>query len=121
MPQRIQHKRTKGWRKPEGAVCVTRGTLWGNPFQPYMETRRILPSELGIDREKSKIPGMLVIGCMTVEECLAWYRIWAEHQRRIHERCGLDWCERIRGRDLMCWCPLDSPCHADILLEIANR
>ncbi len=26
----------------------------------------------------------------------------------------------LRGRDLACWCPLSSPCHADVLLEIAN-
>lgn len=26
----------------------------------------------------------------------------------------------LRGRDLACWCPLDAPCHADLLLEIAN-
>ena len=26
----------------------------------------------------------------------------------------------LRGRDLCCWCPLDQPCHADVLLEIAN-
>lgn len=24
------------------------------------------------------------------------------------------------GKDLSCWCPLDQPCHADALLEIAN-
>ncbi|EPX82062.1 hypothetical protein Salmuc_02429 [Salipiger mucosus DSM 16094] len=27
----------------------------------------------------------------------------------------------LRGRDLACWCPLDRPCHADILLELANK
>ncbi|ETX26587.1 DUF4326 domain-containing protein [Roseivivax isoporae] len=27
----------------------------------------------------------------------------------------------LRGKDLACWCPLDQPCHADVLLEIANR
>ena len=27
----------------------------------------------------------------------------------------------LRGRDLACWCPLEGPCHADVLLEIANR
>jgi len=27
----------------------------------------------------------------------------------------------MAGRDLACWCPLDEPCHADVLLEIANR
>jgi hypothetical protein len=26
----------------------------------------------------------------------------------------------LRGRDLACWCPLDEPCHADVLLEVAN-
>jgi hypothetical protein len=28
--------------------------------------------------------------------------------------------DELRGRDLACWCPLDEPCHADVLLEIAN-
>jgi hypothetical protein len=36
-----------------------------------------------------------------------------------------EWVERIdvaslAGRDLACWCPLDKPCHADVLLELAN-
>ena len=30
-----------------------------------------------------------------------------------------DWNE-LRGKDLVCWCPLDQPCHADVLLEMAN-
>lgn len=32
-PQRIQRKRTKGWRMPEGAVYVGRPSKWGNPFK----------------------------------------------------------------------------------------
>ncbi|MBO0882015.1 MAG: DUF4326 domain-containing protein, partial [Mycobacterium sp.] len=27
----------------------------------------------------------------------------------------------LRGHDLACWCPLEQPCHADVLLAIANR
>lgn len=27
---------------------------------------------------------------------------------------------RLRGKDLACWCRLDQPCHADVLLEMAN-
>jgi hypothetical protein len=27
----------------------------------------------------------------------------------------------LRGKNLACWCPLDAPCHADVLLELANR
>lgn len=27
----------------------------------------------------------------------------------------------LRGRSLACWCPLDQPCHADVLLALANE
>lgn len=27
----------------------------------------------------------------------------------------------LRGKDLACWCSLDEPCHADVLLELANK
>jgi Domain of unknown function (DUF4326) len=26
----------------------------------------------------------------------------------------------LAGKNLACWCPLDEPCHADVLLGIAN-
>jgi len=32
-PQRIQRRRTKGWRMPENAKYVGRGTQWGNPYK----------------------------------------------------------------------------------------
>lgn len=28
--------------------------------------------------------------------------------------------KELRGKDLVCWCRLDQPCHADVLLELAN-
>jgi len=28
--------------------------------------------------------------------------------------------EPLRGKNLACWCRLDQPCHADVLLKIAN-
>jgi len=28
--------------------------------------------------------------------------------------------KELAGKNLMCWCPEDQPCHADTLLEIAN-
>jgi hypothetical protein len=35
-----------------------------------------------------------------------------------------DWVNEVRtelgGKSLACFCPLDQPCHADVLLEIAN-
>jgi hypothetical protein len=26
----------------------------------------------------------------------------------------------LRGLDLACYCPVDQPCHADVLIEVAN-
>lgn len=28
--------------------------------------------------------------------------------------------EPLRGKNLACWCSLEQPCHADVLIEIAN-
>lgn len=28
--------------------------------------------------------------------------------------------KELRGKNLACWCPIAGPCHADVLLEIAN-
>lgn len=41
-PIRIQRKRTKGWRMPEGAVYVGRPTRWGNPFHTAIAYRDAL-------------------------------------------------------------------------------
>ena len=32
----------------------------------------------------------------------------------------MDKVKTLRGKNLACWCGLDQPCHADVLLEIAN-
>lgn len=29
--------------------------------------------------------------------------------------------DELRGKNLACWCPLDRACHADVLLELANK
>lgn len=90
-PQRIQLRRTKGWRKPDGAVVVARPTRWGNPF-PVIDGDR--------------------------DFAVVLYRSWLTvHPDARSLRDDLD---SLRGKDLACWCPLDQPCHADILLEIAN-
>ena len=99
MPQRIQRKRMKGWRMPEGAVYVGRGTKWGNPYP------------VGGRKE-----GALTIGPVTPQQCVSAYRalVWD-----IPPWDDLPFDE-LRGKDLACWCPLDQPCHADVLLELAN-
>ncbi len=33
----------------------------------------------------------------------------------------MDRVAELSGKNLACWCPLDQPCHADVLLELANK
>ena len=105
MPKRIQRKRTKGYRMPEGVVCVGRGTKWGNCFAIGSFVRSIssaLPSD-----------------CVKVDATLAvaLYRAWLLGMVRDGR---LDLSE-LRNKDLACWCKEGQPCHADVLLEFSNK
>ena len=112
-PQRIQLQRTKGWRKPESAVVVSRPSVWGNPF-PVGSTVRIAAS--GPQRTQQLLEGI------TPEVAVYLYRLWVTHANIADRPVNpgrLLWAD-LRGKDLACWCPLDQPCHADVLLELAN-
>jgi len=97
-PQRIQLRRTKGWRMPPNTVKVDRSTMWGNRWQ--VGTRS---NTLGRNVE-------------TVDEAVNLYRdlVWVEPHQIAWVR------EQLRGKNLACWCKAGAPCHADVLLEIAN-
>ena len=105
MPKRIQRKRTKGWKMPEGAVCVTRPGRWGNPF---------IVSPKATPGARS---GCFYICVPTVDDAVACFR---EMMSQSPERTA-DAISELRGKDLACFCSLGEPCHADVLLEIANR
>ncbi len=104
-PQRIQLRRTKGWRKPEGAVVVSRPSGWGNPFRPG-EPYRFVD---GAGRLRVGVVGDRTSAARLFTSYLA-VRI------DMHEQVRTE----LGGRDLACWCPLDAECHADVLLRIAN-
>ena len=97
-PKRIQRQRTKGWRMPQDAIYVGRPTKWGNPW-------------------KVGVAG-------TAAHCVSLYHEWYLAQ-------PAEWLATVltplRGHDLACWCPLTDkngnrvPCHADVLMELANR
>jgi len=106
-PKRIQRKRTKGWRMPKGSVYVGRPTKWGNPytvgsgfssFNFYPQTRH---------------PKTGQTYCHTLDNCLMMFE-WDMESRKDEIK------KELKGKNLVCWCPLNSPCHADILLKIAN-
>jgi len=106
-PVRIQRKRTKGWRKPEGAVFVGRGSGFGNPWKVGSTGWTILPG--GWTNREPHAP---LTREQAIESYINSHTYDIEHLESIRER--------LAGRDLMCWCPLDKPCHADWLLEVAN-
>lgn len=118
-PKRIQRKRTKGWRMPEGAVYVGRPTRWGNPYrwQDYPAWPPTHMADGEIDDEPRRIP----------DTTRKWWAVVDFKSVCLHEIGSFQYPSReeirrgLRGRDLACWCPLDQPCHADVLLEIANK
>jgi hypothetical protein len=111
MPKRIQRRRTKGWKMPENCVCVTRPTVFGNPWQ-WRKAREA--GYCGTDDE---------LKAFAVQIYREWLTNNARHGHGHDEQLAklLARIKELRGKDLACWCPLDKPCHADVLLEIANR
>jgi hypothetical protein len=53
----------------------------------------------------------------TVEDAIACYREYLEASPDLKEKAK----RNLRGKDLVCWCALDQPCHADVLLNVANK
>lgn len=110
-PVRIQRKRTKGWRMPDGAIYVGRPGKWGNDYRPGQKTWHNATERFEYVRD--------------VEHAVRLYREMWEHWLATDTLVGgiSPWTvfEPLQFHDLACWCPLDRPCHADVLLELANR
>lgn len=108
-PKRIQRRRTKGWRKPENAVCVTRPGIFGNPFS------RKLPRKEQVRLYRlfrwGRWKALRAAGCGDLG-ILALQALRITVIKRLPE---------LAGRDLACFCPLDVECHGDILLEWARK
>ena len=112
-PVRIQRLRAKGWRAPADAIYVGRPTIWGNPFvaddpalavEAYRRHCRSGTQTFTIE------PGGLQFARNAHRDAL--HHAFPEYVAMF--------IGRLRGHDLMCWCRLDQPCHADVLLELAN-
>lgn len=89
---------------PEGAVYVGRPTKWGNPFKvgaldPYhehlVESAKRMDAQAAVNHYEVRYLG-----------------------RNLPDRDEI--IAELRDKDLACWCRLDDPCHADVLLAIAN-
>jgi hypothetical protein len=97
IPQRIQRKRSNGWTMPEGTIYVGRPSQHGNKYR------------VGVDGDAA--------------ECVRKFR--ADWEWGLSHPLGklalASTLDKLRGKNLACWCRLDQPCHADVLLELANR
>jgi hypothetical protein len=122
---RIQRKRTKGWRMPENTVYIGRSGPFGNPF--YQRIGRgadeIGPAyEVRLYREWLLQPWgsqtwLLKLNA-TKNPAFATIKVARLAEQSSSILLGLD---ALRGQQLAHWCPLDQRCHADVLLELANR
>lgn len=113
-PRRVRLSRAKGWRMPPNTVKVTRPGLYGNPFvhpDPAEAVEAFRRRCRGGTQSFSMGPGGLQFASSLHRHALHWS--WPEWLRKE----GL---AALRGKNLACWCKLDAPCHADVLLELAN-
>jgi len=114
-PQRIQRKRTKGWKMPPNTINVCRPGRFGNPFD--IETA----IESGF--ATAETAQQFVVDCFRdwlgpSQSGRDWWQGPESDKRRAGIMEGLSF---LRGKNLACFCHLDKPCHAAVLLELANK
>ena len=92
-PQRLQRSRQHKIGNAPGLpiVYVSRPSKWGNPYR------------IGADGNRDQV--------------LKKYREYLAATPSLVE----DAKKELRGKNLACWCKPSEDCHADILLEIANK
>lgn len=106
----IQSWRFKGGKKPENTVVVARPSKWGNPWTVAAYLDAGYKPESMADARR-----------MCVEAFRQWMNggsHWAFGQTQKGPPKDID---ELRGKNLACYCPLDQPCHADVLLELVNK
>jgi len=133
-PRRLRMSRAAGWRKPPGAVYVGRSVAgagaWGNPWRVTSTPPANEPEGFWYVVRDSEEPG----SADDLEHPFGWYGGPFETREDaqaaavtsfrgvIKARPGYADRARLalRGKDLLCWCKPGTPCHADVLLELAN-
>ena len=131
MSERIQRKRTKGWRMPEGAIYVGRPTKWGNPIRITPEPGRHCTMYRVHGSPMDHHGGPAYCDPDTARHFAAWNFECDLLNGRYPEYPSVDEIRaELAGCDLACWCPPRRVypngslghinCHADVLLELAN-
>ena len=102
-PLRLQRSSLRtGNGRPVNAVFVGPGSKWANPFKK---------ADVDALRSEPDVEAAYQVGG------------WRQAAKLLYvdylKEAGLNFRE-LRGRDLICTCKPSEPCHADVLLELAN-
>ena len=97
---------------PADTIYVGRGSAWGNPFIVMgIDDEYFITSGAGRNSE-------LMTRAQAQQGACDLYR---DYITRLSPKVRATLLLALKGKNLACWCPLDQPCHADILLEVANQ
>lgn len=136
-PVRIQRTRQCKQVSPNGLpiVYVGRGSRWGNPFRivPYSD------GKFGVKTDGSDICNEILLKHgrpsydtrdAAAEDAIKCYSFWLlpyTHKEGTlsdfyHSVANIENAiSSLKGKNLSCWCKKHEKCHADLLLELANK
>lgn len=119
MIKRIQRKRTKGFKLPLKTLCVSRPSIWGNPY-PLAEF-----GGLALPLFRNTVLGIWKPSLLDGKSESLLSRAYDLHhtwQRQFQYHHPLDVLRStLREYEFIaCWCEEDAPCHGDILIELAD-
>lgn len=100
---------------PPETVKIARPGFWGNPFRVEVFGR-----ELALKLYRESVEGFWSpdnVASLSDELAAEAYRLHSNLRIAMRTRD----VRELRGQHLACWCRLDQDCHAEVLLEIANR
>lgn len=126
VPIRIQRKRTKGSKMPPNTVSVTRPGPFGNPYVilGHVSGWWLVcgPGIGGAGIRCGNEEGARLVAIKRFREAWLHALECAQRDRTPPVPFGKPvYLGPLKGKNLACFCRLDQPCHADVLLELANR
>ena len=126
-PKRIQMSRQHPWRADHvDAVIVARPSRWGNPFAARIPHGEVLQGRETRAVLVEQYRRWLVDGASTDEAVASLPLrtpqgdVWVAWMPLVSRPTLREIRAELAGRDLAFWCPLNVPCHADVLLALAN-
>jgi hypothetical protein len=120
-PARLQLRRDKGWRKPRNTIVVARPSKWGNPFRFDRDARGRWLVTAPWSSEATEASDKQDARRASVHAFRSYLESRVPDANDENYPSDDEIRAELAGRDLACWCPLDEPCHGDVLLDIANR